>query len=91
MQLTNCAFFQMLLRGCNVMALWQILDHLLSNPTARKDLGLGIGEAPLQIGYGARVGALLSEVGRVGQINLVICSTCATSSKKCFDALVKHT
>lgn len=60
MELTNGTFFQMLLRRRNIVALRKIIVDLLANPTARENLGLGVTEAPLQIGNCSRVGALLT-------------------------------
>jgi hypothetical protein len=71
-ELTNSTLAQVLLSAGNVMTSGQILDDLLSNPAALQQARLGIREAPFQVRYDAVVCRLLSEVGRIGEINLLI-------------------
>lgn len=52
-QFTNGALLQMLLSRCDIMACWKIIVDLLSDPPTRKDLGLGVAKAPLQVGNGS--------------------------------------
>lgn len=65
----------MLLRAGYIMTLRQVLDDLLSDPTALEDARLGVGEAPFQVGYDAAVGGLLAEVVWVLQIEFVVGSS----------------
>lgn len=76
MQLTNGALLQMLLSSCNIMTCWEVIIDLLSDPTTRENLGLGVAEAPLQVGYGTRVGALLPKVCWVGPVNITVGAAC---------------
>jgi len=66
---------KMLLSGCNIGACRNISDNLLTNPTARKEPGLGLTEAPFEVGHRASICTLSTEVVRVLQINLDVCST----------------
>jgi len=62
----------MLLCGGNVMTLRQILDNLFSHPPAIEDLSFTVRKTPLEIGHGAGVCTLLTEVVRIGKVNLVV-------------------
>jgi hypothetical protein len=46
-ELTNCTLLQVLLGTGDVVALRQILDDLLTNPTAGEEACLRVGETPL--------------------------------------------
>lgn len=59
-QLTNGTLLQVLLGCCDIMALWQVVVHLLANPAARVNSRLGIGEPPLKVRHIACIGALLA-------------------------------
>lgn len=59
---TNSAFLQVLLCGCDVVALRQIIVDLLTDPATGEDSGLRVGKAPLEVWHGARIGALLTQV-----------------------------
>lgn len=74
-ELSGRALLEMLLSGSNVVALRQILDDLLSDPTAVQQASLGVGEAPLQIGNNTRVGGLATQVVRVLQVSSWVGST----------------
>ena len=75
MKLSYSSLVEMLLSSSNIRARWEVSDNLLASPTAVKDPGLGITEAPFQVWYDSAVGRLLSEIVRVGQVNLVISTT----------------
>lgn len=62
MQLANGALLQVLLCGCDVVALRQIIVNLLADPATGKDSGLRVREAPFEVRYGAGIGALLAQV-----------------------------
>lgn len=74
-QLSGRALLEMLLSGSNVVALRQILDDLLSDPTAVQQASLGVREAPLEIGNNTRVGRLATQVVRVLQVSSWVGST----------------
>jgi hypothetical protein len=71
-QLTNSPLLQMLLSTSNVMALRQVLDDLLSRPTAWEQSSLGLRETPFDIGHKAIVGTGSTELVRVLKIELSI-------------------
>jgi hypothetical protein len=65
-----------MLLGCsNVSASWDICDNLLASPTAIEDFRLGLAEAPFQIGNGASICAFSTEIVRVLEVDLMVCST----------------
>lgn len=49
-KLAESPFVQVLLRRGDIMALREILNHLLTEPTSLENSRLGVGETPLQIG-----------------------------------------
>lgn len=55
-QLTGSPLLQMLLSTSDIMALWQILNDLLTGPTAREQSSLRLGKTPLDVGDKAIVG-----------------------------------
>jgi hypothetical protein len=65
---------EMLLSACNVRACRNVSDDLLADPATREEPGLGLTEAPFQVGYGAGVGALSPEIVRILEIKLEVCS-----------------
>jgi hypothetical protein len=67
-KLTNGTFLEMLLGTSNIMALGQILNHLLSGPTTREKLSLRLRETPLDIGHKAVVSARSPELIRVLEV-----------------------
>jgi hypothetical protein len=69
------SFFQVLLRTGNIVTLRQVLNNLLSDPTALENSRLGVGEAPFQVGDNAIVGRLLPEVVRILQVKLMVGTT----------------
>ncbi len=73
MQLPKCAFLQVLLGRGDVVALRQIRDYLLPDPTTVEDACLGVAEAPLQIGHDAVVSGLLAQVVRVLDVQSMVC------------------
>jgi hypothetical protein len=75
MKLAYSSLVEMLLSGSNIGARREISDNLLASPTAVKDPGLGVTEAPFQIWNDSAVGRLLSEIVGVGQVNLMISTT----------------
>lgn len=52
----------MLLGTCDVMALWQILNDLLSRPAAWEKPSLRLREAPLDVGHKAIIGTGSAEL-----------------------------
>lgn len=76
-EFTDGALLQMLLRTSNVVTLGQIRSNLLPSPAAREDVGLGVGETPLQIGDVSVVSALLAQVVWILQVDGVVRAPCA--------------
>ena len=72
MQLPESSLGEMLLSCRNIMALREILDDLLTKPAPWEDPGLGIREAPFQVGYDSIVSWLLAEVVRVLEVDLLV-------------------
>lgn len=72
MQFTDGALLEMLLGSRDVVALGKILDDLLTEPSTLEEPRLGVREAPLEVRYNAIVRGLLSEVVRVGDVNLMV-------------------
>lgn len=70
----------MLLRCCNIVALRQVIVDLLAYPAAWVDSSPRIREAPLEVRHGAGISALLTQVRRIVEVYLVICSTRAVSA-----------
>ena len=75
MQLANGALLQVLLRGCDVVALRQIIVDLFTDPATGVDSGLCVGEAPLEVWHGAGIGTLLAQVRGILDIHLAIGAT----------------
>ena len=75
MELAYCALGEMLLRGRDVVALGQVLDDLLAEPSSLEEPRFGVGEPPLQVGDNASICRLLTEVVWVGNIDLPICAS----------------
>ena len=73
-EFSQSTLFEMLLRACNVCTCRNIRDDLLADPATREEPGLGLTEAPFQVGYGAGVGALSPEIVRILEIKLEVCS-----------------
>ena len=65
----------MLLCSGDVLAGWQVLNDLLSSPSSLVQIGLGVGESPLQVDDHSMVCWLLAQVARVLDIDDIICST----------------
>lgn len=74
-QLSNGTLLQVLLRTSNIVTLWQVLDDLLSGPTAGEQSGLGLREAPLHIGHESIIGARGAELIRVLDIKNFVGTT----------------
>lgn len=74
-KLTNSTLFEMLLGTGNVMALRQILNHLLSGPTTREKLSLRLRETPLDIRNKTIVSARGPELIRVLEVIGLVGST----------------
>lgn len=72
MQLPNRALLQMLLRGRDVMTGGQIIVNLLAHPASRIDARLGVTKAPFEVRDGAGISGLLTQVGRVGKVDLAV-------------------
>jgi hypothetical protein len=79
-KLTDGALFQVLLGTSNVSALRQVLNNLFSGPTAGKELGLGLGETPLDIRHKTVVSAGCPELVRVLEIHGLVGTTCCNST-----------
>jgi hypothetical protein len=47
MQLAESSLGEVLLSSRDIMALGEVLDHLLAKPATRKDPSLGVAEPPL--------------------------------------------
>ena len=75
MKLAYCALGEMLLRGRDVVALRQVLNDLLAEPSSLEEPRFGVGEPPLQIGDNSSICRLLAEVVRVGNVDLPVCSS----------------
>ena len=65
MELSDRTLLQVLLRAGDVVALRQVLDDLLTQPTSKEGPNLGVGEPPLEVGDDAIVSRLLGKVIRV--------------------------
>ena len=75
MKLSYSSLVEMLLSSSNIRARREVSDNLLASPTAVKDPGLRVTEAPFQVWHDSAVGRLLSEIVGVGQVNLMISTT----------------
>lgn len=75
MEFTNSALDQVLLGTRDVVARGEILNDLLTDPTALQETSLGIGEAPLEVGNNTVVGRLTAEVIGVLEIKLLVGAT----------------
>ena len=75
MNLPNCTFVQMLLRGRNIRGNGKIRYHLLTNPSAVKQPGVRVREPPFEIRYYPIVGTLLPKIVLVVEVDLVVCPT----------------
>lgn len=96
MKFTKSSLLQMLLGSGNIVAfpvstikliqpygvlpLGQVLDDLVSGPASIENFGLGVREAPLQVGNGATVSGLLAQVVGILKIQLVVCAACRVVS-----------
>ena len=80
-ELADGTLLQMLLGGRDVVAGGEIGDDLLPDPAAVEQPGLGVGEAPLQVGNDAVVGALRPEVVGVLQVDLLVRPAWSTVSR----------
>lgn len=76
-QLTNCSLGQVLLSPGNVMALREVSDDLLPDPTAFEYSRFGIRKAPFQIRHDATICRLATEVVWILKVELVVCSSCS--------------
>lgn len=65
----------MLLGTGNVMTLGQVLNDLLSRPSAWEQASLRLGEAPLDIGHKAIIGTGSAELVWVLKVKGFVCST----------------
>lgn len=75
MELPYCALGEMLLRGRDVVALGQVLDDLLAEPSSLEEPRFGVGEPPLQVWDNSGICRLLAQVVRVSNIDLPVCSS----------------
>lgn len=75
-EFTHGPLGQVLLRRRDVMALRQVLDDLLAQPSSREQTGLRVREPPLQVWHNAVIGFLGAEVTGVIFIDVLIRSTC---------------
>lgn len=71
-KLAEGALPEMKLGSSNVVALGQISDDLLADPTTIVDVGLALTEAPLQALDAATVGGLTAKVVGVLEVNCVV-------------------
>jgi hypothetical protein len=71
-KLADRALAQVLLRTGNVLAARQIGYDRLAHPATLQDPRPGVGEAPFEVRNYTGVGALLAEVIRVLEVNLVV-------------------
>lgn len=71
-KLANGALLEVQLGTSDVVALGQIGDDLLADPTTIVDVGLALAEAPLQALDAATVGGLAAEVIGVLEVNCVV-------------------
>lgn len=88
-QLTGCAFLQMLLSTRNIMALWQILNDLLAGPTTREQPSLRLGETPLNIRDEAIVSGRGAELIWILEVHGLVGSTYCKKLDKYKEELVK--
>lgn len=72
---------EMLLSTGYVMAGGKIRDDLLTNPTTLQKSGLGIGEAPSEIGNNSIVCRLLAKVVWVLEVKFLVGSSCSRYQK----------
>lgn len=72
MKLAQGTLLEMQLGGGDVMALGQIGDDLLADPTAIVNVGLTLAEAPLQALDTASIGGLAAKIVRVLQVKCVV-------------------
>lgn len=75
MKLSESALLQMLLCRGDVLTGWQVLDDLLASPASFVQIGLRVGEAPLQIYDDTMVCRLLAQIARVLGVYDIVCST----------------
>lgn len=71
-QLAQSTLLEMQLGAGNVVALGQIGDDLLADPTTIVDVGLALAEAPLQALDAATVGGLAAKVVGVLEVECVV-------------------
>ena len=62
----------MLLRGRDVMSGGQIIVNLLAHPASGINACLRVAETPLEVRDSAGVSGLLTQVGRVGKVDLAV-------------------
>ena len=74
-QFPNGTLFQVLLSTSDIMTLREILNHLFSAPASRKQLGLRVGETPLDIRNKAIVSGRRTEMIGILPVQCLICST----------------
>ena len=75
MQFADSALLQMLLGTCDVMALGQILNDLLSRPATWEQPSLRLREAPLDVGHKAIIGTGSAELVWVLKVEDFVRST----------------
>ncbi len=73
-EFSDSSLDEMLLSARDVMAGWQILDDLFTDPTTLQETSLGVGEAPFKIGNNAVVSRLLAKVVWVLEVKLLVCA-----------------
>jgi hypothetical protein len=66
----------MLLGTSNIMTLGQVLDDLLSGPTAREQSSLGLRKAPFDIGNKSIIGTGSAELVRILEIEGFVGAAC---------------
>lgn len=76
MQLSHCSTLDMLLGGCNIVTLRQVLNDLLADPASVEDAGLRIRESPFQVRHHAAVSGLPAEIVWVLSVNCIVGAAC---------------
>jgi hypothetical protein len=71
-KLPDGALAQVLLGSSDVVALRQVLNNLLPNPSAIEEASLGVRKAPFEVRYDAVVRGLAAKVVRVLQVQLLV-------------------
>lgn len=75
-EFSNSSLDEMLLSARDIMARWQVLDDLFTDPTAFQETSLGVGEAPFEVGNNAVVSGLLTQVVWVLEVKFLVCAAC---------------